>query len=427
LKEPNPSKRLCGASGSVPTRHLLPMAIMSFMLLLVTVDAIRSSGLSGKEKDTELPQNYAAYLSAYDLVERRRNESADVRHLREQAFWKRHAIASTQNSQPSHARRWRAAASPLFDATEEELRSMMGYKPVVKGHHEGVNFLHIHEEAMNFSIPKGIVLPEGMDWRQRVKKSNLVRSQGACGSCWAISSSNALEMHLELSSIEIEGPLMVNELVQCTPNHHHCGGAGGCSGATAELAFQFVKDNGLSFEGVSGNTLCQEKQLAAGRRVMSRGFVHLPRNEAWPLLYALAVKGPVVVSADANNWETYGHGIFDGCGRNAAVNHAVLAVGYGKSVEGKYWTIRNSWGEDWGESGHIRLLRFDDHDHEMSGYCGTDYHPQEGVACDGETSPVPVCGMCGILFDSAFPVDVTVDQKSVRRGVSKGQTLRASR
>ena len=30
----------------------------------------------------------------------------------------------------------------------------------------------------------------------------------------------------------------------------------------------------------------------------------------------------------------------------------------------------------------------------MSGYCGTDYHPQEGVACDGETSPVPVCGMC---------------------------------
>ena len=57
--------------------------------------------------------------------------------------------------------------------------------------------------------------------------------------------------------------------------------------------------------------------------------IQLPR-------YALAVKGPVVVSADANNWETYGHGIFDGCGRNAAVNHAVLAVGYGKSVEGTY-------------------------------------------------------------------------------------------
>jgi len=38
---------------------------------------------------------------------------------------------------------------------------------------------------------------------------------------------------------------MVNELVQCTPNHHHCGGAGGCSGATAELAFQFVKACGL--------------------------------------------------------------------------------------------------------------------------------------------------------------------------------------
>ena len=28
--------------------------------------------------------------------------------------------------------------------------------------HQGVNFLHIHEEAMNFSIPKSIVLPEAV-------------------------------------------------------------------------------------------------------------------------------------------------------------------------------------------------------------------------------------------------------------------------
>lgn len=50
--------------------------------------------------------------------------------------------------------------------------------------------------------------------------------------------------------------------------------------------------------------------------------------------YALSTQGPVVVSADASNWETYGGGIFDGCGRNAAVNHAVLAVGYGRSPQG---------------------------------------------------------------------------------------------
>ena len=33
--------------------------------------------------------------------------------------------------------------------------------------------------------------------------------------------------------------------MSCTPNLQHCGGDGGCSGATAELAFQYAKDVGV--------------------------------------------------------------------------------------------------------------------------------------------------------------------------------------
>lgn len=185
-----------------------------------------------------------------------------------------------------------------------------------------------------------------------------------------------------------------------------------------------MKDKGLSFQDdqpVAAAPACGPPIY--GKRVVTSGFVRLPPNKALPLQYALAVKGPVVVSADAAGWETYGGGVYDNCPRNAAVNHAVLAVGYGKSAGGKYWIIRNSWGPEWGEDGHMRLLRLEDSELAVKG-CGIDYHPQEGVACEGETAPVPVCGMCGILFDSSFPVGVAATGSSGSAGAMK---LRSSK
>ena len=39
------------------------------------------------------------------------------------------------------------------------------------------------------------------------------------------------------------------------------------------------------------------------------------------------IPGPLVVGVDASRWDVYGHGIFDGCDRDATINHAVVLVG----------------------------------------------------------------------------------------------------
>ena len=53
-----------------------------------------------------------------------------------------------------------------------------------------------------------------------------------------------------------------------------------------------------------------------------------------------------------------------GCSKDLGINHAVAIVGFGQDPNNlgckKYWLVKNSWGEKWGEDGFIRICREDD-------------------------------------------------------------------
>merc|ERR1712151_1270817 len=65
----------------------------------------------------------------------------------------------------------------------------------------------------------------------------------------------------------------------------------------------------------------------------------------------------VAIEADQRVFQLYKGGVLsdDACGQN--LDHAVLAVGYGVDGDAKYWKVKNSWSDKWGEAGYIRLAR----------------------------------------------------------------------
>ena len=78
---------------------------------------------------------------------------------------------------------------------------------------------------------------------------------------------------------------------------------------------------------------------------------------------------PVSVAIDASSYkfQLYHNGIFDFENCGTRLDHGVLIVGYGTENNEDYWIVKNSWGEQWGENGYIRIKR---NSNKKEGLCG---------------------------------------------------------
>eukprot|EP00296_Roombia_truncata_P007933 JP446392.1.p2 GENE.JP446392.1~~JP446392.1.p2 ORF type:complete len:367 (-),score=183.63 JP446392.1:44-1144(-) len=288
------------------------------------------------------------------------------------------------------------------DMTPTELNSNLGYnKGMARSMLRSANF---RNASMDISS-----LPESVDWRTKGAVT-AVKDQGMCGSCWAFSAAASIESHYAVATGVLPEPFSTQQITSCTPNPEHCGGDGGCSGATAQLAFKDIMAQGgitteANYKYTSGKTsktgTCAYDKSSAVAHVT--GFQNIEENSYEALMEAIATVGPVSVSVDASKWFMYKGGIFDGCNQvNPDINHAVQLVGYGSEMqngeEKPYWIVRNSWGSKWGEGGFIRLKR------SAKPECGQDITPAHGSACEGGPSEVTVCGTCGILYDNSYPI-----------------------
>jgi len=289
---------------------------------------------------------------------------------------------------------WKEGVSKFTVMTADEKKRFLGRAKGVK------NSMKLHELPADFTLQPVDKLPRSVDWRKHGIVS-AVKDQGHCGSCWAFASTATIESRVAKSTGMLFD-LSVQQIAMCTPDPNLCGGSGGCNGATSELAFEYASNSlGIfeefpySYQSYYGSDFACSLPTSTYPVAAINGYVKLPENNYTALMNAVATVGPVA----------YSNGVYNGCNQKTPdIDHGVVLVGYGEEDGQKYWLVRNSWNAKWGEQGYIRLARFD-HEDEL---CGLDITPLDGTACNGDTTPVKVCGTCGILFDGSYPLNAAV-------------------
>ena len=163
----------------------------------------------------------------------------------------------------------------------------------------------------------------------------------------------------------------------------------------------YTLEKDYPYRGVTGKCIPGDVKPAAH----IKGYVFLPPNNYSALMNAVVSVGPIAVSGAAEPWQSYESGVFKHT--SSDVDHAIVLVGYGTDpVDGDYWIIRNSWSAGWGEEGYIRLARYGN---TAAGEpCLTDNTPGDGDGCAGGPPTEQVCGICGIMSDSSYPVGASL-------------------
>jgi C1A family cysteine protease len=232
--------------------------------------------------------------------------------------------------------------SKFADLTEDEFKNLLGFKA--------------DKEMFETQVAADLPLkdtPTEWDWTTKGAVTP-VKNQGMCGSCWAFSTTGDIEGAWFLSKGKLQS-LSEQQLVSCDDN-----GDQGCNGGLPSNAFAWVIKNGgleaessYPYEGVTD--AC--KQDKSKDIVTISSWEKVSTNEDQIAAY-LAQNGPLSIGINAANLQLYMGGISDPffCSPKK-IDHGVLIVGYGEENGKKFWKIKNSWGEGWGEKGYFRIIR----------------------------------------------------------------------
>ena len=193
-----------------------------------------------------------------------------------------------------------------------------------------------------------------------------------CGSCWAHAATSALSDRIKINR-EAQWP-DINIAPQVLIS---CSGDDGCHGGEAFNAFEWMSTNEVTDETCSiyrarghdngqkcsAMTVCENCMPGEPCFVPDSYLVYgtdeygkVSGEKA--MMQEIYQRGPIACGvAVPDALENYTSGIFEDTTGDMDIVHDISIVGYGVEDGVKYWTVRNSWGSHFGESGFVRVIR----------------------------------------------------------------------
>jgi len=254
---------------------------------------------------------------------------------------------------------------------------------------------------MGMDLPKSVItsstahhlrstadLPDSFSWQNNDGVNYITRMRNQhiptyCGSCWAHGTVSSLADRIKIDRMRkgLKGPDL-DLSIQTILNH---GGGGTCEGGNPGAAYAWIKRQGekglpvescMTYEAIDGKPDFDATSHPSGTCMTCSTF-NVPCAEVTHYPNATVTEYGSVKGEQAMMNEIYERGPV-GCGVNAVpllnytggvfthdmqpflnmVDHEVAVVGWGVDENGvKYWEMRNSWGEYWGEMGFARIER----------------------------------------------------------------------
>lgn len=328
-------------------------------------DAEPSSVASFSAEDLHSPERLASVFDSWlKLFPRSYSSHNQERHRRLQIFSDNVLYVHLHNLQNAS---YKLGLNKFADLSNQEFKTLyFGSSPRLRWRRP---FQHPLFQA---TTPRSVygaedALPSSVDWRAAGSVTR-VKDQGSCGSCWAFSTTAAIEGINHIVTGDLVS-LSEQELVDCDTSRNM-----GCNGGLMDYAFEFIIKNGgidsedhYPYKGRKGQCDSTKKNTHV---VTIDGYDDIPSNDESSLLRAVAVQPvSVAVEAGGRDFQLYAGGILTG-GCGTELDHGVVIVGYGSKAGLDFWIVKNSWGSSWGEKGYIRMQRGGGAKKEAAGLCG---------------------------------------------------------